>query len=688
MAEPADEYAELQARIADAARAYHADDAPVMSDAEYDALIARATALETADPALARRDAPSRKVGAAPSQRFASAPHARPMLSLDNAFDVDEAREFVARVRRFLRLRDDEAVMLRAEQKIDGLSLSLRYEAGRLTRALTRGDGETGEDVTTNARTVDDIPQTLTGAPAVLEVRGEVYMRKAEFAAVNARLAEAGERTMANPRNGAAGSLRQIDPAVTAARPLKFFAHGWGELSEPLGGTQSAAMARLASLGFPVTPGETCADPDAALAFHAVTEAARSTLPYDIDGVVYKVDRRDWRERLGTQARSPRWAVAHKFPAEQATTELLAIDIQVGRTGQLTPVARLAPVTVGGVVVINATLHNEDEIARKDVRVGDTVLMQRAGDVIPQVLRWTGDPTTHEARRAYVFPETCPVCGSLAEREAGEVARRCTGGLICPAQRVERLRHFVSRHAYDIEGLGARTVAEFEADGLIAAPADIFRLHQRRDEILGRDGWQAKSADNLLAAIEARRAIGCDRFLFALGIRHVGEVVARDIARAFGDWPAFEARMADAVALWRSDAELPPPKRAQALAALLAVSGVGPEIAEALTDFFAEPHNRAVVDDLLDQVRVEPVARPAAASPVSGKTVVFTGALTVSRDEARARAEALGARVAGSVSARTDYLVAGADAGSKRAKAEAIGVTVLDEAGWLALTHA
>ena len=674
-----DEVRRLEALIAEHAARYHRDDAPVISDAEYDALVAEHNSLLADHPQLARPGSPAQAVGAAPSSRFAPVRHARPLLSLDNAFSAEDAGEFLARVRRFLRLADDEPVTVRAETKIDGLSLSLRYEDGLLVRAATRGDGETGEDVTANARTVADVPHKLTDGPKVLEVRGEVYIEKAAFAAVNADLATRGERTMANPRNGAAGSLRQIDPGVTASRPLRFFAHGWGEVSEPLGATQTDAMLRLSALGFPVTPGVFCADLHAMLGFYAATEAARGALAFDIDGVVYKIDRLDWQERLGLQARSPRWAVAHKFPAEQATTELLAIDIQVGRTGQLTPVARLAPVTVGGVVVVNATLHNEDEIARLDVRVGDSVRLQRAGDVIPQVLGWAGDPGLHASRPAYAFPAVCPRCDSLAEREAGEVARRCTGGLICPAQRLERLRHFVGRPAFDIEGLGTRTVAEFLDAGWLDRPGDIFRLHHRREAILAQEGWQVRSVDNLLTAIEARREIGFDRFLFALGIRHVGAVVARDLARAFGDWPSFAARMGELVALWHSGA------RGAVLATQIAVGGVGPEIADALADFFAEPRNADLVADLLSEVTVLPVEAAALASPIAGKVVVFTGALSVSRDEARAQAEALGARVAGSVSARTDYLIVGEDAGSKRAKAEALAVTVLDEAGWRAL---
>ena len=693
--DPTAELARLAAQIAEHARRYHADDAPTISDAAYDALVRRNAELEAAFPDLVRPDSPSVAVGSAPAAGFGKIEHSRPMLSLDNAFADAEVIEFVARVRRFLRLGDDQPVALTAEPKIDGLSLSLMYRDGVLVTAATRGDGTTGEDVTANVATMADVPQRLpAGAPAVVDVRGEAYMAKADFLALNAAQAAAGARTFANPRNAAAGSLRQLDVAVTRARPLRFLAHGWGEVSALPAETQSGVMAAIAAWGFPVSDRlAVCATVDEALAVFRAIEADRAALPFDIDGVVYKVDRLDLQARLGQVARSPRWALAHKFPAERATTKLLAIDIQVGRTGQLTPVARLEPVGVGGVIVTNATLHNEDEIARKDVRVGDTVELQRAGDVIPQIL---GPVPGGTARgEAFVFPTVCPACGSLATREAGEVARRCTGGLICPAQRVERLRHFVGRRAFDIEGLGAERIELFVAEGLIVTPADIFRLDADREALIARRGFDAISVDKLLAAIDARRRIALDRFLFALGIRHVGEVVARDLARAFVAYPAFAERVeaallfrAMAPALGESDDRLRA-RRAAEMAGVFAVGGVGPEIAAAIADFFAEGHNRDLVADLLGQVAVLDFAVDTKVSAVTGKTVVFTGTLeTMSRDEARAQAERLGARVAASVSAKTDLVVAGPGAGSKATKAAALGIEVIDEAAWTAIVAA
>ena len=692
--DPAAELARLAAAIADHAARYHRDDAPVISDADYDALVRRNAELEAAHPELVRPDSPSRTVGAAPAAGFGKVVHSRPMLSLDNAFAETQVAEFVARVRRFLRLGDDDPLALTAEPKIDGLSVSLRYEGGRLVTAATRGDGTTGEDVTANVATIGDIPPRLPpGAPAIVDVRGEVYMAKDDFLALNAAQAAAGARTFANPRNAAAGSLRQLDVAVTRARPLRFLAHGWGEISALPAATQAEVMAVLAAWGLPVSDRlRVCPTLAAALDVYHAIEADRAALPFDIDGVVYKVDRLDLQARLGQVARSPRWALAHKFPAERATTRLLAIDIQVGRTGQLTPVARLEPVGVGGVIVTNATLHNEDEIARKDVRVGDTVELQRAGDVIPQIL----GPVPGDGPRgaAFAFPTVCPACGSAAVREAGEVARRCTGGLICPAQRVERLRHFVGRRAFDIEGLGAERIELFVGEGLIATPADIFRLHGHRDALVARRGFDAVSIDKLLAAIDARRTIALDRFLFALGIRHVGEVVARDLARAFVTYGAFAERVEAALAVrataavGESDERLRA-RRAAELAALFAVGGVGPEIAGAIADFFAEAHNREVVADLGREVTVSDGAIVTAASAVTGKTVVFTGTLaTMSRDEARAQAERLGARVAAAVSAKTDLVIAGPGAGTKAAKAAALGIAVIDEDGWLAIVAA
>lgn len=686
----------LAAEIAHHNRRYHADDAPEISDADYDALVRRNAAIEAAFPHLVRADSPSRLVGAAPSGHLAKVAHARPMMSLDNAFTDEEVAEFVARVRRFLRLSDAEPVALTAETKIDGLSCSLRYEGRRLVQALTRGDGAVGEDVTENVRTIADIPPALpAGAPDLFEIRGEVYMAKADFAALNRRLAEeaaaAGKeaRQFANPRNAAAGSLRQKDAAVTASRPLRFFAHGWGEVSALPADTQSGVVAAIRGWGLPIADGFTRAETAAeALAAYRLIEARRADLPFDIDGVVYKVDRLDWQQRLGQVARAPRWAIAHKFPAERAQTTLNAIDIQVGRTGKLTPVARLEPVTVGGVVVTNATLHNADEIGRLGVHPGDRVVLQRAGDVIPQIVE---NLSRDEARAPWPFPTHCPECGSAAEREPGEVDWRCSGGLICPAQRVERLRHFVSRHALDIEGLGITNIESFFRDRLIQTPADIFRLTE--DTLLARERWAAVSARNLIAAIDAKRNPPLDRFLFALGIRHVGEVTARDLARRWTSWGAVMAMIERAIALRDAtvaaigesdDKHLA--RIAKALAGVVDTKQVGPEVALALVDFFAEPHNRDAVDDLLTQVTPADVVWQTRESEVSGKTIVFTGKLeTLSRDEAKAQAEALGARVAGSVSAKTDLVVAGADAGSKLKKAADLGVAVIDEAAWNAL---
>ena len=674
-AEAVAELERLAHEIGAHARAYHTDDAPVISDAEFDALMRRNKAVEAAWPGLMRADSPSLRVGSAPAAGFRKVVHARPMLSLDNVFSDDEAREFVARVRRFLGLGPDEPVRLVAEAKIDGLSASLRYENRRLVTGATRGDGATGEDVTANLRTITGLPQLLpSDAPRTVEVRGEVYMGKAAFAALNAHQAEHGGKVFANPRNAAAGSLRQLDPAITASRPVAFLAHGWGEMEALPADSQAGVMAALASWGFDIGDLRAEGDIETCLEFAHALEAKRADLAFDIDGVVYKLDRLDWQARLGQVARSPRWAVAHKFAAERAETTLLSIDIQVGRTGALTPVARLAPVTVGGVVVVNATLHNEDEIERLGVRPGDRVEIQRAGDVIPQVL----GVVAHDGPRGepWRFPDHCPVCGSLAVREADEVVRRCTGGLTCPAQRNERLRHFVSRLAFDIEGLGSERIELFAGEGLIAGPGDIFRLKDHREALVARRGFKERSVDNLLAAIEERRRVGLDRFIFALGIRHVGEVTARDLARNYGSVEALR----DLCIAAASDPE--------ARARLTEVSGIGPVVAEALVDFFAEPHNLATVADLLAEVTPEPLAA-ARTTALTGKTVVFTGAMTgLTRDEARAQAEGLGAKVAGSVSARTDLVVAGADAGSKRTKAEALGVTVVDEAEWRAMVAA
>jgi DNA ligase (NAD+) len=698
--EAATELASLAAEIGHHNRLYHTGDAPEISDAAYDALRRRNSAIEAAFPHLIRADSPSQQVGGALAAHLGKVRHAQAMTSLDNAFSDEDVAEFVARVRRYLRLAEDAPVALTAEPKIDGLSCSLRYEAGRLVQALTRGDGTIGEVVTANVRTIADIPQTLTGASDVLEVRGEIYMSKADFAALNARLAEeaaaAGKeaRQFANPRNAAAGSLRQKDAAVTASRPLRFLAHGLGETSAVPGSSQAGIVDALRGLGFPIADAFTRTETvEAALSVYRAIEKARADLPFDIDGVVYKVDRLDWQERLGFVGRNPRWAIAHKFPAERAETVLEAIHIQVGRTGKLTPVARLKPVTVGGVVVSNATLHNADEIARLGVHPGDRVVLQRAGDVIPQIVE---NLTRDEERAPWPFPTKCPECDSDAVREEGEVDIRCTGGLICPAQRLERLRHFVSRGALDIDGLGEKSLQEFLDLGWLKEPADIFRLAAHREDLLGREGWKEKSVENLLAAIEARRAPDPVRLLFGLGIRHVGSVTARDL---LGRYPTFAdiRDLADALIALRAETSAALGETEQkhrtridkALAERIGVENVGAAVGHALADFFHEPHNRMVWDDLLAEVSPPPFAAETRASEVTGKTVVFTGTLeTMSRDEAKAQATALGARVSGSVSAKTDLLVAGPGAGSKETKARDLGVRVIDEAGWQAIVSA
>ncbi|MFL6848761.1 MAG: NAD-dependent DNA ligase LigA [Sphingomicrobium sp.] len=664
-AEAANRLMRLAREIARHDKLYHDQDAPEISDAGYDALVRENRELEERFPHLVRADSPSRRLGAAPTGALAKVAHARPMLSLDNAFSDDEVREFVARVRRFLALSPDEPVALTAEPKIDGLSCSLRYERGQLVLGATRGDGTTGEDVTANVRTIGDIPHAIAGAPGLLEVRGEVYMSKADFEALNERQEAAGGKIFANPRNAAAGSLRQKDPAITAARPLHFLAHGWGEISEPLAALQLLAMKKIESFGIPVSDLlKRCETVDEALGHYRAIERARADLPYDIDGVVYKVARLDWQDRLGQVGRAPRWGLAHKFPAEKAETTLEAIDIQVGRTGKLTPVGRLKPVGVGGVMVANVTLHNRDEIARLGLRIGDRVRIQRAGDVIPQVIE---NLTRDEPRPAYEFPSHCPMCDSEAVAQQGEVDVRCTGGLICPAQRFERLRHFVSRGALDIEGLGEKSIVEFIELGWLHSPADIFRLHVHRSELLAREGWKDKSVDNLLAAIEAKRTPEGPRFLFGLGIRHIGIVTARDLLKCFGTIDELRrVAMSD-----------------DAQAELASVEGVGPVVAEALVDFFHEAHNREVLDDLLSEVTPKPFVSDAKQTEWTGKTIVFTGSLeTMSRDEAKAQAERLGARAAGSVSAKTDLVVAGPGAGSKLKKAEELGIRVINEQDW------
>lgn len=672
-AEAAIELQRLAKKIAHHNRLYHAEDSPEISDADYDALVRRNNELEAAFPHLIRADSPNRLVGAAvESSPLAKVRHEQRMMSLDNGFSDEDIDEFVARVRRYLALPEDELLAFTAEDKIDGLSLSLRYEQGMLVRAATRGDGEVGEDVTANVRTIGDIPERLAGGgvPDILEIRGEVYMSKQDFAALNAAQEARSEKLFANPRNAAAGSLRQKDARVTAARPLRFLAHGWGVASDVPGKTQHEVMQAIAAMGVPVSPllvrTQTLDD---LLAHYREIERRRADLPYDIDGVVYKVDRLDWQARLGFVAKAPRWALAHKFPAERAETTLQAIDIQVGRTGKLTPVGRLVPVTVGGVVVSNVTLHNRDEIARLGVRPGDRVKVQRAGDVIPQVVE---NLTRDEPREPYAFPDHCPECGSEAVAEEGEVDVRCTGGLICPAQQRERLKHFVSRAALDIDGLGEKTIAEFLDAGFIKLPGDIFRLKQHRSAILAREGWQEKSVDNLLASIEARRGADPGRFLFALGIRHVGSVTAKDLVKCFGS--------AEAVGeIGRRLAE----GSIEATAEVTAIDGIGPAVAEALGDFFHEPHNAQLFDDLIAEVRPAGFVSTARETEWSGKTIVFTGKLeTMSRDEAKAQAERLGAKAAGSVSAKTDLVVAGPGAGSKLKKAAELGVRVVDEAEW------
>jgi DNA ligase (NAD+) len=672
----------LAAEIAHHNRLYHAEDAPEISDADYDALMRRNAAIEAAFPDLVRADSPSKSVGAAPAGHLSKVAHARPMFSLDNAFDEEEVGDFLGRVRRFLRLADDEPIALTAEPKIDGLSCSLRYEKGALVQALTRGDGRIGEDVTANVRTIGDIPATIANAPEIFEVRGEVYMAKDDFAALNARLlAEAEEagkeaRQFANPRNAAAGSLRQKDASVTESRPLRFLAWGWGETSSLPGETQTQIVAAIRSMGFPVSDlfvGPV--DAEAALAQYRKIEHARADLPFDIDGVVYKLDRLDWQERLGFVGRAPRWGLAHKFPAQRAETTLERIDIQVGRTGKLTPVARLKPVTVGGVVVTNATLHNADEIERLGVRPGDRVVLQRAGDVIPQIVE---NLTRDAPRDPWTFPTHCPECQSDAVREEGEVDIRCTGGLICPAQRLERLKHFVSRGALDIEGLGEKTLVEFLESRWIREPADIFRLREHRDDLLEREGWQTKSVDALLAAIEAKRQPDAARLLFGLGIRHIGSVTARDLMKYFTTLP----NLRSAIERYGDGGEL-------IAHILMDIPGVGPTVAESLLTFFDENHNKEAWADLLAEVAPPPFVIEARDSEVSGKTVVFTGSLeTLSRDEAKAQAETLGARVAGSVSAKTDLVVYGPGAGSKLKKAEELGIRAITEAAWQAIVAA
>ena len=677
-ADAANELMRLAKQIAHHDRLYHAEDAPEITDQEYDALVRRNAELEAAFPQLVREDSPSRKVGhAIASSPLSKVKHEVRMMSLDNAFSAEEVEEWVARVRRFLSLADDAPLAFTAEDKIDGLSCSLRYEKGVLVRAATRGDGQVGEDVTPNVAFIPDIPQSIAGeVPDVFEVRGEVYMAKADFLALNVAQEDAGGKLFANPRNAAAGSLRQKDATVTAKRPLKFWAHGWGAASAVPGATQQQVVDVLREWGFPVSAlFRRVEDTRGLLGSYDAIGEARPELPYEIDGVVYKVDRLDYQQRLGFVAKAPRWALAHKFPAERAETTLENIDIQVGRTGKLTPVGRLAPVLVGGVTVTNVTLHNRDEIERLGVRPGDRVVVQRAGDVIPQLV---DNLTRDEKRTPFTFPDRCPECGSEAVAEEGEVDVRCTGGLICPAQRTERLKHFVSRGALDIDGLGEKTIDQFFALGWLESPADIFRLKDRRADILALDGWKERSVDNLLASVEARREPDAARLLFGLGIRHVGSVTARDLMKNFHELPAL-----------RSTAEKAHAGDEDALASLVSIDGIGSAVVEALGDFFHEDHNKAVWDDILSQVTPPRYVVETRDSPVNGKTVVFTGKLeTMSRDEAKAQAERLGAKASGSVSAKTDLLVAGPGAGSKLKKAADLGIEVIDEAAWADIVKA
>jgi len=673
----------LAAEIASHDRRYYQDDAPSVSDAIYDALRKRNEAIERRFPQLIRPDSPSRRVGAAPAQKFAKVRHSVPMLSLGNAFSDDEIAEFVERVRRFLRFTPDQKIVFTAEPKIDGLSCTLRYERGRLTRGATRGDGMEGEDVTANVRTLADIPKQLRGkAPEVCEVRGEVYMTKSAFLALNERQKAAGKQIFANPRNSAAGSLRQLDPAITAERPLGFFAYSWGETSEMPAQSQSSMVKWFGQRGFKTNPlMKLCSSVEAMLAFHHDIEAQRGTLDYDIDGVVYKVDRLDWQQRLGFKSRDPRWAIAHKFPAEKATTVIKAIDIQVGRTGAITPIARLEPVTVGGVVVSNATLHNEDEIERLGVRVGDTVTVQRAGDVIPQVLGVVADRP--RGAKPYRIPKTCPcplktaiVREAIAGGEEG-ARSRCTGEFACPFQRIEHLRHFVSRRAFDIEGLGEKQIALFFEQGWVKEPAEIFTLEQRNSKIRleEHEGFGETSVRNLFSAINARRKISLERFIYSLGMRHVGETTARELARGYGTWDAFHQACVQIAA-----------GNGETRTEMDNLDQIGDTVIDSIAAYFGEEHNRHIVERLKAQVDIRPAERPASDSPVVGKTIVFTGGLEkMTRDEAKAMAERLGAHVAGSVSKKTDYVVAGPGAGSKLAKAKGAGVQVLTEDEWFTL---
>ena len=683
---PVDKLTEKQAKaelkalaklIAEHDVAYHTNDAPTVSDAEYDALTKRNVAIEKRFPDLIRSDSPSARVGALAASGFKKVPHAVPMLSLGNAFADEDVTDFVERIQRFLDLAEDEKIEVVAEPKIDGLSFSARYEHGRLVVAATRGDGAIGEDITANIKTIKDIPEFIMGdVPKVIEIRGEVYMTKQDFQAMNERQAIAGSKIFANPRNAAAGSLRQLDPKITAQRPLKAFTYSWGAVEGAVSWkTQWEFIETLKRWGFPVNKRTTvCNSVAAMLKEYQKLGSDRAGLPYDIDGIVYKVNRLDWQKRLGFVSRAPRWAIAHKFSAEQAETELENIEIQVGRTGALTPVAHLKPVNVGGVMVSRATLHNQDEIARKDIRIGDTVIIQRAGDVIPQVVEVKLDKRP-KSSKAFAFPKKCPACGSIAVREEDEAVTRCTGGLVCPAQAVERLRHFVAREAFDIEGLGEKNIEAFFADDIIRSPADLFKI--KKEQLAGREGWGDKSIDNLLAAIARRRTISLERFIFALGIPQVGQATARLLAHHYGSLDAWEQAMTAAK-----------DEQSDAFKELTSIEQIGPAVATDLIGFFAEKHNRDVLAALRKAgVTVEDFVRPdTSGSPIAGKTVVFTGTLEkMGRNEAKARALALGAKVAGSVSKKTDLVIAGPGAGSKLKDAAALGVKVVTEDEYLTL---
>ena len=671
-AEATDQLADLAQQIAHHDAAYHTHDAPEIADADYDALRRRNAAIEARFPALIRPDSPSTRIGGAPESGFAKLRHRVPMLSLDNAFDSTEFTEFCTRAKRFL--GRTEPLTFVAEPKIDGLSINLTYRDGSFVRGATRGDGTEGEDVTANLRTMKSVPDTLPGdAPPLIEIRGEVFMTKADFLALNQAQAKTGAKVFANPRNAAAGSLRQLDVNITAGRPLSLFAYAQGESSEPVAATHWDYLDRLKTWGFDVNPlSRRLGSETGAENFQADIALQRSGLGYDIDGVVYKIDDLALQRRLGFVGRAPRWAIAWKFPAEQATTVLRDIRIQVGRTGALTPVAELEPINVGGVLVARATLHNEDEIARKDIRIGDTVLLQRAGDVIPQIVSVVTDRRP-DGSKPYVFPELCPACGSNAARPPGEVVRRCTGGLICPTQRVERLIHFVSRPAFDIDGLGDKTIQEFYNEGWLHGPADLFRLPDREAEIAGREGWGKLSARNLSRAIRARRTVPLDRFIYALGIRRIGSTNARLLARHYGSFANWRIQMLAATTIG-SDERLQ----------LGSITGIGPSIAEELTDFFAEARNIAALDQLAAELDIQDAAQASGTdSPIAGKTVVFTGSLqTMTRPEAKATAESLGAKVTDSVSKKTDIVIVGADAGSKARKATELGVRTVTEAEW------